>query len=99
LFGAAKVYGTRFEANPGNQPAVVALARTLLKLKDFKNALRIADVAIGVDSKDWEPHKIKADAYLSLGESEKAQSEIAQAASLLNLVGLKPEEVGLKVVS
>ena len=99
LFGAAGVYKKRLEANPGSQPAVVALARILLKLKDFRNAIRTADMAIGIDRKDWEPHRIKADAYASLGESEKAKSEAAQATSLLELVGLKPEDVGFKVVS
>jgi Flp pilus assembly protein TadD len=92
------VYRTRLEANPGSQPAVVALARIHLKLKDFKNAIKTADMAIGIDRKDWEPHKIKADAYASLGEKEKARSETAQATSLLDLVGLKPEDVGFKVV-
>jgi len=98
LFGAAGVYRNRLEANPGSQPAVVALARIHLKLKDFKNAIKTADMAIGIDRKDWEPHKIKADAYVSLGENEKARSEAAQATSLLDLVGLKPEDVGFKVV-
>ena len=99
LFGAAMVYRKRLEANPGSQPAVVALARIQLTLRDFRNAIKTADIAIGIDRKDWEPHSIKSEAYASLGEKERARSEAAQAASLLDLVGLKPEDVGSKVVS
>jgi tetratricopeptide (TPR) repeat protein len=99
LFGAARVYKKRLETNPGNQSAAVALARTQLKLKEFRGAIRTADIAIGIDSKDWEPHKIKADAYSCLGEKERARAEVAQVTSLLETVGLKPEDVGFKVVS
>lgn len=99
LFGAAAVYKRRLEADPGSQPAVVALARVQLRLKDFKDAIKTADVAIGIDRKDWEPHRIKADAYASIGDNDKARAEIAQTASLLELVGLKPEDVGIRVGS
>ena len=73
------------------------MSRIQLRLKEFKNAIKTADIAIGIDRKDWEPHKIKADAYTSLGEKEKAKTEIIQATSLLSLVGLRPEDVGIKV--
>ena len=98
LFGAAAIYKKRLEANPGSQPAVVALARIQLTMRDFKSAIRTADVAVGIDRKDWEPHKIKSEAYASIGEKERARSEAAHATSLLRVVGLKPEDVGLKVL-
>jgi len=98
LFGAAAVYKKRLEANPGSQPAVVALARIQLTMRDFRSAIRTADIAVGIDRKDWEPHKIKSEAYASLGEKERARSEAAQATSLLQLVGLRSEDVGFKVV-
>jgi tetratricopeptide (TPR) repeat protein len=95
--GAEKIYRRRAMKHPSDFSAAVALARIQIRLKDYHRAIRSADLAIGIDDRDWEPHRIKADAYSALGDGERSRTEAAQASVRLALVGMKPEDFEPKV--
>jgi tetratricopeptide (TPR) repeat protein len=91
--GAERVYRRRAMNHPSDFSAAVALSRIHLRLKDYRRAIRSADMAIGIDDRDWEPHKIKAEAYAALGDGAKLRTETAQVSARLALVGMRPEDV------
>ena len=97
LLGAARVYDLRSKNDPSDFSAAVSAARIRLRLNDFRAAIRGADVAIGIDERDWEPHRIKAEAYSALGEKDKSLSEAAQVVARLAQVGMRPEDMDAKV--
>ena len=99
LLGAARVYRKRLKQDPADFLAALSLSRVMLRMKDFHRAIRTADMAIGIDDRDWEPHKIKADAYAALGDGEKSRAEAAQASARLALVNMKPEDFEPKVLA
>ncbi len=90
---AAEDYADALNHSPSNALAATALAWTQLRLKKFKAAIDSADLAIGVDPGNWEPHKVKSEAYAALGESVKAAEERKRAAELLSSTGLRQEDV------
>ncbi len=93
LAKAALDYASVLMRMPSNAIAATALAHTQLRLKKYKEAIESADLAIGIDPDNWEPHKIKAEAYAALGETEKAGVERSEATTLLSSAGLRPEEL------
>jgi tetratricopeptide (TPR) repeat protein len=99
LAEAGRLYKERLRANPSDFSAAVSVARVELRLKHFKTAIRSADVAIGIDESDWEPHKVKSEAYIALGEQEKGRAEAAQAAARLAVAGMSPVDVEPKVAA
>ena len=90
---AAKDYAAALDHSPSNALAATALAWTQLRLKKFKAAIDSADLAIGIDPVNWEPHKIKSEAYAALKEPERAAEARKRAASLLAASGLRLEDV------
>jgi tetratricopeptide (TPR) repeat protein len=94
LRGALKAYARALETTPSDRLAALGLARVRLRSKEAKGALQAADSALGIDPKDWEPHRIKADAYELLGEHEKAAREVEHAKELLILSGFGKEDSG-----
>ena len=93
LHAAANLYSRRLSEHPSDFLAAVSLCRVRLKMKDFRAALREADVAIGIDEHDWEPHKIKAEAYAALGDVVRSRAEAWAASARLAVAGLRPEDV------
>jgi Flp pilus assembly protein TadD len=89
---AVKAYARALEITPSDRSAALGLARVRLRSKEAKEALHAADLALGIDPKDWEPHRIKADAYELLGEHEKAAREVEHAKELLILSGFGQED-------
>jgi Flp pilus assembly protein TadD len=93
---AAKVYKRRLDEDPSDFSSAVSLSRVRLRMKDFKAAIREADIAIGIDDGDWEPHWIKAQAYSALGDSHRSQAENAQVSARLAIVGMRLEDLEAK---
>ncbi|OGS42092.1 MAG: hypothetical protein A3K67_01790 [Euryarchaeota archaeon RBG_16_62_10] len=90
--GASAAYKRALEEAPSDACVAVALARAQLRSGDPRAALRTADVALGIDARDWEPHKIRADALRALGLHDKADSELWKAKELLSASGLGHDE-------
>lgn len=90
--GASQAYARAMELRPSDGQCALSLARVRARLGDHRGALRSADVAIGIDLLDWEPHKVKADAFRALGFPDKADEELARAKDLLASSGLGHEE-------
>ncbi len=87
---AARAYERVLESFPSDHLAALGLARVRLKSKQAKKALQAAEIAQGTDPRDWEPHRIKADAFELLGEMEKAAKEVERARELLKDSGFEP---------
>ena len=77
---------------PSDYSVSVALARILVRQGMHKKALKLADEAIGLDPREWEPHKIKADAYHALGQAEDVERELEDARTRLFAAGLRPDD-------
>ena len=90
---AARDYAMALDHSPSNALAATALAWTHLRLKRYRAAIEAADLAIGIDPVNWEPHKIKSEAFAALKDPERATEERAKATSLLSAAGLKSEDV------
>jgi len=91
---AAREYVAVLRDSPSNALAAVALAKTQLRLGKHRAAIDSADLALGIDPADWEPHEIKSEAYKALGDAERASREQDEAAKLLASAGLRTDEVG-----
>ena len=97
--GAAEAYDRSLRSGASDIGTAIALARTRLKSGDMRLAIRAADMATGIDIREWEPHKIKADAYAALGETEKAKQELARAKAMfaragsIGIIGLPGEKL------
>lgn len=89
---AVKAYARALEIAPSDRLAALGLARVKLRSREAKGAIHAADLALGIDPMDWEPHRIKADAYEILGEHEKAAREVEHAKELLILSGFGQED-------
>lgn len=72
----------------------MGLARVRLRAGDAKGAIEAADIAIGIDDRDWEPYRIKSEAFKVLGEEGKSLAEVAKARRRLLISGFEPEGVG-----
>ena len=90
---AADLYSDALEIEPSRYAAAIGMANTCLKLRRLQESIAAADVAIGIDPDEWEPHRVKADAYNALNDKGKAEFEMAQVHSLLKVAGLKAEEI------
>lgn len=99
LEGAARAYKDALSLKPNDASVATALARISLKTKDLKSALKAADIAIGIDAREWEPFKIKSDAYAAMGDKDKAEAELARSRSRLAKAGLKQETLPKDVAS
>ena len=91
LLHAASAYERALDASPSDHLAALGLARVRLRAKRPKEAIEAAGVAQGSDPRDWEPHRIKADAFELLGEKEKAAKEVKRARLLLAGSGLESD--------
>jgi predicted Zn-dependent protease len=92
LPGALKAYTKARSMSPSNYSVTVAIARILARQGRHKEALKLADEAIGKDSREWEPHKIKADAFHALGREEDVERELKDARARLFAIGLRPDD-------
>ncbi len=92
LKGAEDVYSRTMRANPSDSALALAIARVRLKAKRYKEAIAAADIALGIDPRDWEPHRLKVEAYQGLGQKEKAEEELSRAKSKLARIGLRLED-------
>ncbi len=90
---AAEVLGKALNKSPSSYSCALAYARALLRLGKYKEAIEAADLAIGIDLGEWEPHMIKADAYGALGQGEKAENERKEAKARLSDLKLEPDGV------
>ncbi|MFY9605241.1 MAG: tetratricopeptide repeat protein [Thermoplasmata archaeon] len=92
LDGAEMAYEHALAHVPSDLAAATALARVQLKLNKPESAIASADLAVGIDSRDWVPHKIKSDALKSIGEDAKAAQELAEARARLFSSGVRSDE-------
>ncbi|OGS56335.1 MAG: hypothetical protein A3K60_08305 [Euryarchaeota archaeon RBG_19FT_COMBO_56_21] len=90
---AADLYSSALGMDPSNYAAAMGLARLMIRSKKADECISAADIAIGIDSREWEPHKLKAEAYELLNAPGMARFELAQAHSLLAGTGLRPEDI------
>ncbi|HEX7392105.1 MAG TPA: tetratricopeptide repeat protein, partial [Thermoplasmata archaeon] len=90
---AARLYSLALSASPSDVQAAIGLARCRLALGNHKSALALADRAIGMDTCDWEPHIIKAEAFESLGDAKAAENERAHAKAIADKAGVKLGEI------
>jgi len=90
---AATDYTAVLIQSPSNALAATALARVQLRLEKYRAAIESANLAIGIDPRNWEPHRIKSEAYAALKDPQRASEERMRATSLLAVAGLRPEEV------
>jgi tetratricopeptide (TPR) repeat protein len=97
LANAALSYEREISKSPGDVALMTALSRVQQKMGQHRLAIQTADAAIGIDDREWEPHKVKADAFAALGEMERHRSELAQVSARLALAGLRLEDVGVRV--
>jgi hypothetical protein len=77
---------------PSDSGAATALARVQLKRSEPRAAIASADLSIGIDGRDWMPHKIKSEALKSIGEDAKAAKELAEARARLFSSGARYDE-------
>jgi tetratricopeptide (TPR) repeat protein len=96
--GAARAYKDALSLKPNDASVATALARVHLKRKDLRSALNAADVAIGIDPREWEPYRVKSEAYAAMGDKEKADEELAKSNSRLANAGMRHEEFPAGVV-
>lgn len=99
LEGAARAYKDALSIRPNDASVATALARVHLKRRDLRSALKAADIAIGIDAREWEPYKVKAEAYAAMGDRGKAEAELAKSTSRLAKAGLKQETLPKDVAS
>lgn len=60
------------DKTPGDHLAALGLADALLNDGRFREAAEAASIAAGVDTSDWEPHEIMAEAFDSMGNDKRA---------------------------
>lgn len=89
---ASRLYGLALDADPSNISAASGLARVRLALGSHRSALFLADHAIGIDRRDWEPHRIKATAYRLIGKASLAEVELEEARALAKSAGVPVKE-------
>jgi len=92
LHAAERIYKHLLVRVPSDSAAATALARVQLKRSEPRAAIASADLSIGIDGRDWMPHKVKADALKSIGEDAKAAMELAEARARLFSSGIKSDE-------
>jgi tetratricopeptide (TPR) repeat protein len=90
---AARLYSLALSACSSDAQAAIGLARCRLALGNHKSALAMADRAIGMDTRDWEPHIIKSEAFRSLGDAKAAEKERAHAKAIADKAGVKLGEI------
>jgi tetratricopeptide (TPR) repeat protein len=90
---ALECYSKALSRDPSNYSAAIGLARLLLSSRRTEECIAAADIAIGIDAREWEPHKLKAEAYVILGAESAAKFEMAQARNLLAKAGLKADDI------
>jgi tetratricopeptide (TPR) repeat protein len=90
--GAERIYKHLLAQVPSDSAAATALARVQLKRSEPRAAIASADLSIGIDGRDWMPHKIKSEALKSIGEDAKAAKELAEARARLFSSGVKSDE-------
>jgi predicted Zn-dependent protease len=92
LHAAERIYRHLLAQVPSDSAIATALARVQLKRNAPRAAIASADLSIGIDGRDWVPHRIKAEALKSIGEDAKAAKELAEARARLFSSGVKSDE-------
>ena len=92
LHAAERIYKHLLAQVPSDSGAATALARVQLKRSEPRAAIASADLSIGIDDRDWVPHRIKAEALKSIGEDAKAAKELAEARAMLFSSGARYDE-------
>jgi len=85
---AEESYLRALSSTPSDLSAALSLARVRIKMGKHREAVEAADVAIGIDGREWEPYKAKADALSLLGKEDDAARLNAKARRLLAVTGL-----------
>jgi tetratricopeptide (TPR) repeat protein len=99
LEGAVAAYKIALSLAPNDAIVATALARVHLKRRDVVSALKAADIAIGIDPREWEPYRVKSEAYSAMGDKVRAEAEMSKSASRLAKVGLDQETSSKGVAS
>jgi len=92
LHAAERIYKHLLAQVPSDSASATALARVQLKRNEPRAAIASADLSIGIDCRDWVPHRIKAEALKSIGEDTKAAKELAEARARLFSSGARSDE-------
>jgi len=92
LHAAERIYKHLLAQVPSDSASATALARVQLKRNEPRAAIVSADLSIGIDGRDWVPHRIKAEALKSIGEDAKAAKELAEARAKLFSSGVRSDE-------
>ncbi len=92
LHGAERIYRHLLAQTPSDSASATALARVQLRRNEPRAAIASADLSIGIDDRDWMPHKIKSEALKSIGEDAKSAKELAEARARLFSSGARSEE-------
>ncbi len=92
LHAAERIYKHLLAQVPSDSASATALARVQLKRNEPRAAIASADLSIGIDGRDWLPHRIKAEALKSIGEDDKSAKEMAEARARLFSSGVKSDE-------
>jgi thioredoxin-like negative regulator of GroEL len=85
---AEESYERALSLTPSDLSAALSLAKVRIKMGKHEEAASAADVAIGIDGREWEPYKTKADALSLLGKADDAARLNAKARRLLAATGL-----------
>jgi len=81
--GAIETLSRVLDGRPGDYRVALSLARAHLRAKNPREAVRVAELASGIDPDDWEALEVVAQAYEALGLDEKAERAKARASQLL----------------
>lgn len=82
LKDAEKYLNDAVSIDPDDVEALVALGQLHDQQKDYRGAIPPLEKAVTVDAKNWLGHWVLADAYVHIGEYEKARKNSEQAVEL-----------------
>lgn len=84
LKSAEKYLREATSIDPDDVEALVALGQLHDQQKDYRGAIPLLEKAVVIDAKNWMGHWVLADAYLHVGEYEKARKNAEAAVELGN---------------
>ena len=81
-------YERSLQAMPSRFSAALAVARTRAMRFQPTDAIRAADLAIGIDSREWEPFELKSRCLLAKGDHKRADRMKHEARARIDKIGL-----------
>jgi tetratricopeptide (TPR) repeat protein len=81
-------YERSLQAMPSRFSAAIAIARIRATKSQPTDALRAADLAIGIDSREWEPFELKSRCLLAKGDHKRSDRMKHEAKARIDNMGL-----------